>query len=88
MSECYCMLENVDKALKIVNTAYERLRFTNYEGEIKLAEAQIFLYKKDFNGALKILNAIKPDQSIFIKVGLTYVFILMYVKTLFKYHNF
>lgn len=48
--------------------AYEYLKDTNYEGEIKLAEAKIALYKNEMETALKILNAIKSDQDIFIKV--------------------
>lgn len=51
-----------------MNNAYEYLKDTKYEGEIKLSEAKIAVYKNDMKNALKILNAIKSDQDIFIEV--------------------
>jgi len=68
LSECYCIENKIDKAIKIVNNAYEYLIDTIYEGEIKIAEAKIFIYKNDTKNALKILNSIKSDQDVFIKV--------------------
>lgn len=59
--------------------AYEYLKNTKYEGEIKLAEAKIALYKNEMKTALKILNAIKPDQDIFIKVCFNYFKINMFL---------
>lgn len=53
-----------------MNNAYKYLKDTKYEGEIKLAEAKIFMYKNDIKSALKILNAIKSDQDTFVKVRL------------------
>eukprot|EP00102_Acyrthosiphon_pisum_P021962 XP_016659172.1 PREDICTED: tetratricopeptide repeat protein 21B isoform X2 [Acyrthosiphon pisum] len=67
LSECYCIENKIDRAIKIVNNAYEYLKDTNYEGEIKIAEANIFIYKNDTKSALKILNSIKSDQDVFIK---------------------
>lgn len=68
LSECYCMLENFDKAINIMNIAYKHLKNTEYEGEIKLAESKICLHKNDTVSALKILNAIQSDENTFIKV--------------------
>jgi len=68
LSECYCIENKIDKAIKIVNNAYEYLKDTNYEEEIKIAEAKISIYKNDTKSALKILNSIKSDQDVFIKV--------------------
>lgn len=68
LSECYCMGNNIDKAIQTVNNAYEYLKDTNYEGEIKIAEAKISVYKNDTKNALKILNSVKSDKDIFIKV--------------------
>lgn len=68
LSECYIRKNKIDKAIKTVNNAYEYLKDTNYEGEIKLAEANISMHKNDTKSALKILNSIKSDQDIFIKV--------------------
>ncbi|XP_025413026.1 tetratricopeptide repeat protein 21B-like [Sipha flava] len=67
LSECYCNVEKIDKAIQTVNDAYKYLKDTKYEGEIKLAEAKIAMCKNDLKSALKILNAIKSDQDIFIK---------------------
>lgn len=68
LSECYCIADKIDKAIKVVNKALEYLKDTKYEGEIKLADAKIALYKNDIQNALKILNTIKSDQDAFIKV--------------------
>jgi len=51
-----------------VNKSLEYLKDTKYEEEIKLAEARIALFKDDTKNALQILNAIKPNQDIFIRV--------------------
>lgn len=59
--------------------AYEYLKDTKYEGEIKLVEAKVALYKNDMKTALKILNAIKSDQDIFIKVCFNYFNINIFV---------
>lgn len=67
LSECYCMGNNIDKAIQTVNNAYEYLKDTNYEGEIKIAEAKISVYKNDTKNALKILNSVKSDKDVFIK---------------------
>lgn len=67
LSECYCIKKKIDKAIQIVNNAYEYLKDTNYEGEIKIAEAKISMYKNDTKSTLKILNSIKSDQEVFIK---------------------
>jgi predicted negative regulator of RcsB-dependent stress response len=76
LSECYCNVEKIDKAIQTVNDAYKYLKDTKYEGEIKLAEAKIAMCKNDLKSALKILNAIKSDQDIFIKVHLFLFYIL------------
>jgi len=68
LSECYCIENKIDKAIKIVNNAYEYLKDTSYEGEIKIAEAKIYIYRNDTKSALQILNSIKSDQDVFIKV--------------------
>lgn len=68
LSECYCIAQKIDKAEKVVKKSFEYLKDTKYEGEIKLAEAKIALFKNDTENALQILNAIKPDQDTFIKV--------------------
>lgn len=65
--------------MKTVKEAYKYLKDTKYEGEIKLAEAKIALYKNEMKTALKILNAIKSDQEIFIKVCFNYFEINMFV---------
>ncbi|KAL5233107.1 hypothetical protein ACI65C_000517 [Semiaphis heraclei] len=67
LSECYCIENKTDKAIKTVNNAYEYLKDTNYEGEIKISEAKICMYKNDSKSAIKILNSIKSDQDVFIK---------------------
>ncbi|XP_025195909.1 tetratricopeptide repeat protein 21B-like isoform X2 [Melanaphis sacchari] len=67
LSECYCIGKNINKAIQTVNNAYEYLKDTNYEEEIKIAEAKISLFKNDTKNALKILNSIKSDKDIFIK---------------------
>lgn len=69
LSECYCIENKTDKAIKTVNNAYEYLKDTNYEGEIKISEAKICMYKNDSKSAIKILNSIKSDQDVFIKVS-------------------
>lgn len=71
--------------MQVVNNAYSYLKDTKYEGEIVLAEAKINLHTNDTKSALKILNAIKSDTDIFIKVcfkiTLKYsVYIFMYNK--------
>lgn len=68
--ECYCIAETVDKAFNTVKKALEYLKGTKYEGEIKLAEAKIALHMNDMKTSLKILDSIKSDQDIFIKVCL------------------
>lgn len=68
LSECYCDVDQIDKAIKTVKNAYGYLKGTKYEEEIKLAEAKIALCNNDVPLALKLLTAIKPDQDIFIKV--------------------
>lgn len=69
LSECYCTAHKIDKANKIVNKSLEYLKNTKYEEEMKLAEARIALFKDDTKSALQILNSIKPNQDIFIRVG-------------------
>lgn len=69
--ECYCYANNSKKATQIVNNAYKYLKDTNYEGEIQLAEAKIAVYKNDSKSALKILNEIRSNQDVFIKVNFT-----------------
>lgn len=68
LSECYCIANKADKAITTVNNAYEYLKDTNYEGEIKIAEAKICMYKNDTKSALKLLNSIKSDQDVFINI--------------------
>lgn len=70
LCECYCEEKQIDKAIKIVNNAYEYLKDTKYVGEIKLVEAKIAWNMNNIQSALKTLNAIKPDQDTFIKVCL------------------
>lgn len=69
LCECYCEEKQIDKAINIVNNAYKYLKDTKYEGEMKLVEAKIEWNMNNIESALDILNAIKPDQDIFIKVG-------------------
>lgn len=73
LSECYCLLNNSNKATQIVKNAYKYLKDTNYEGEIQLAEANIAVYKNDTKSALKILNGIRSNQDIFIKVCFIFI---------------
>lgn len=69
LSECYCNVDQIDKAIKTVKNAYGHLKDTKYEGEIKLAEAKVALCNSDVPLALKLLTAIKSDEDIFIKVS-------------------
>lgn len=62
-------MNNSNKAVQTLNDSYKYLKDTNYEGEIKLAEAKVALFKNDSKSALKLLNAIQSDQDIFIKVS-------------------
>lgn len=87
LSECYCVVNKIDKAIKVVNKALEYLKDTKYEGEIKLADAKISVYKNDIKNALKILNAIKSDQDTFIKVCFFFKFILKYIFDIYKQYN-
>jgi len=80
--ECYCKAKKNDEALKTVKQAYEYLKGTKYEGEIKLAEAKIALCSDDTKTALKIISTIKSNEDIFIKVCLNY-FIIHIFSTLF-----
>lgn len=83
--ECYCTAGEIDKALKCVKQAYEYLKSTKYEGEIKLAEAKIALCTNDTKTALNILNAIKSNEDIFIKVCVNYF--NMHISTLYTHAN-
>lgn len=80
--ECYCTAKQIDEALKTVKQAYEYLKGTKYEGEIKLAEAKIALCTDDTTTALKIISAIQSNEDIFIKVCLNY-FNIQVISTLF-----
>lgn len=77
------MVDKIDKAVKVVNKALEYLKDTKYEGEIKLADAKIALYKYDIKNALKILNTIKSDQDTFIKVCFLNLFSDLYLIILY-----
>lgn len=63
-----------------MNNAYKYLKDTNYEGEIQLAEAKIAAHKNDSKNALKLLNGIRSNQDVFIKVSFTFfIWIFMYL---------
>ncbi|XP_050420832.1 tetratricopeptide repeat protein 21B-like [Adelges cooleyi] len=67
--QSYCISEKIDNANTTLQSAYNSLilKGTEYEKDLKLAEANIALYKNNTSSALAILNGISPDQHTYIK---------------------
>lgn len=87
LCECYCMEDQIEKAIKTVNHAYEYLKDTKFEEEIKLAEAKIAWNMNNIKNALNILDSIKPDQDTFIKVNKLYLNTYLYIILVIMYNK-